>query len=91
MGKRTEHMNDDNREIMEEIFLPRNLDFLYDDEKEDRERCSQSFKDYLDGKMDGIKYRQVSSYYASLAKFQQSRSAAARLKFDVLNKYRKQN
>ena len=68
------------------IFDPQELDIITDDEARFHETYVRKLIDYAEGRCDGVQIRNLTAGAASLAKKQQSRSAMAVLKFNMLNK-----
>lgn len=90
MEKLSPLMNEKTKMVFKELFDINNLELLSESEKISNKKYVECLIDYANGKADGIKLRNLSAGAATIAKLQQSRSAVARLKFDVMTKYNKE-
>lgn len=79
------HMSDK----MEQIFDVNKLDLLTEEEKKFNENYVKKLSLYADGKIEGIHIKNLTAGAATIAKRQQSRSAVAMLKYNVVNRQEK--
>lgn len=71
---------------MNEILDVDTLDLLTEEEKQFNETYVKKLQGYADGKVEGIQIKNLTAGAATIAKRQQSRSAVAVLKFNMVQK-----
>lgn len=69
-----------------ELLNVDNLDLLTEDEKKFNANYVKKLQGYADGEVDGIQIKNLTAGAATIAKRQQSRSAVALLKWNMLLK-----
>ena len=72
--------------LTDEIFDINKLDLLTDDEKKFNDAYVAKLQGYADGKVDGIHIKNLTAGAATIAKRQQSRSAVAMLRWNIMYK-----